>query len=400
MANPVCSAVQHGLCITAYGAINPCCSSLDFKHITEIDSIVDYIRNDSELEEARQIELTDKWLNECRYCKTKSEKGLISRKDKFLDWYKFADKEWSVENKNVIVHMDISFGNTCSQQCIMCNSNFSSKWLNYDKELVETITEEDDRKFARNFDLLKLKNWSLSYKHLDQIASLVTEDTKRIEIKGGEPLYDKRFEYFVNAVVERNPDVSLSTNTNGIHFTDKNIQMLNRIGKLNIDVSYDGIGKIYEWIRSSTWETAQKNFRNYLKNGKHTPTLNYTTMIYNVDHFEEYYHWAADMSEEYDKEIPIHFTQVVNSPRHIGPTFAEKSRIKNGIQQLERIYEDPRQAGASTSGIYKPRIHKMIEYLTKCYDEEISNRDIERSLAVQDWMSTVRGWDIRDHFNM
>ena len=45
MAKPICSAVQHGLAITAYGAVNPCCASGDFKHITEIDNIVDYVRN-------------------------------------------------------------------------------------------------------------------------------------------------------------------------------------------------------------------------------------------------------------------------------------------------------------------------------------------------------------------
>lgn len=400
MAFPSCPAVQHGLCITAYGAVNPCCSSLDFTHITEIDNIVDYVRNDTNLAEARQVEYTEQWLEECKHCKTKTEKGLVSRKDKMINWFKFANREWSLANQDTILHMDISFGNTCSQQCIMCNSNFSSKWMTYDKDLAKEVTEKDDRKFARNFDLLTLKNWSLSYDHLDQIASLVTDATQKIEIKGGEPLYDKRFEYFVNKVLERNPRVYLSTNTNGIHFTDKMNRMLNTIDKLNIDISYDGVGKIYEWIRSADWNHAQSNFHNYLKTVKHKPTLNYTTMMYNVDHFEEYYHWVADMAEQYDRILPIHFTQVVNTPRHIGPEFAEKLRIKNGIQQLERIYEDPRQAGASSSDIYKPRIKTMIDYLTKCYDKDISKRDSERSIAVQDWLSTVRGWDIRDHFNM
>ena len=55
-----------------------------------------------------------------------------------------------------------------------------------DVDLYKTHTEEDDRKFARNFDLLKMKNWSLTYKQLDQIASLVSEETRTVEIKGGE----------------------------------------------------------------------------------------------------------------------------------------------------------------------------------------------------------------------
>ena len=216
MAKPICSAVQHGLAITAYGAVNPCCASGDFKHITEIDNIVDYVRNNKELQDKRAIEYTDEWLPECTGCDSKSQKGLISRKDKMLNWFPFADEQWSLGNKDTYIHMDISFGNTCSQQCIMCNSNFSSKWLKYDLELNES--NESSKKFARNFNIMALKNWSLSHEQLDQIASLVSYETRMIEIKGGEPLYDKRFNYFVQAVLQRNPNVKISTNTNGIHF--------------------------------------------------------------------------------------------------------------------------------------------------------------------------------------
>jgi organic radical activating enzyme len=400
MAKSFCSAVQHGLCITAYGAVNPCCASLDFKHITEIDNIVDYVKHDVQLKEAQAIEHTDSWLEECLGCKDKSAKGLMSRKDKMIKWFPHANKEWSLKNPDAIVHMDISFGNTCSQQCVMCSSNFSSKWLAADLDLYNTHTEKDDRKFARNFDILKLKNWSLTYDQLDQIASLVSEETRTVEIKGGEPLYDKRFEYFVNAVLEKNPNVRLSTNTNGIHFNKKNNAMLNKIKKLNIDVSYDGTGKVYEWIRSVPWEQAEQNFNQYLKEVKHRPCLNYTTMMYNVDHFETYYNWAADVAEKHGRLIPIHFTQVVNTPRHIGPGFASKDRIKSGIEQLERIIDDPRQAGASGSGVYRNRIEILIKYLTKCYDQTQTTRDLERSVAVQDWFANVRGWDIREHTNL
>ena len=55
-----------------------------------------------------------------------------------LNWFPFADEQWSLKNKDTYIHMDISFGNTCSQQCIMCNSNFSSKWLKHDLELNES----------------------------------------------------------------------------------------------------------------------------------------------------------------------------------------------------------------------------------------------------------------------
>lgn len=391
MANPICSAIHHGLCITAYGAVNPCCAtSFDFTHINDIENIVDYFYKDNKLESARQTELTDTWLEECKGCKWKSEQGLVSRKDKMLNWFPHADINFTKQNKYAIIHMDISFGNSCNQKCIMCNSNFSSQWLKDDLLMME------EAPYIRQQQNMQLKNWSLSYDHLDQIASLVSEHTKKIEIKGGEPLYDKRFEYFVNKVLEINPNVAFSTNTNGTHFNQKNIDMLNRINKINIDVSFDGIGKTFEWIRNTSWQEAEENYERCLQHVKHTPNLNYTTMIYNVDHFEEFYNWAADMSDKYQRPVACHFTQVVNTPKHLSPMYASKDRLMSGIKQIDRIIEDPRNI-CSQSGIYKPRLQLLKEYLLDCLDKKPAYEDFEKTHA---YMTKVRGWDIKDYVDM
>jgi molybdenum cofactor biosynthesis enzyme MoaA len=391
MDKAVCSAVHHGLCITAYGAVNPCCAtSFDFKHITEIDNIVDYFYTNKDLEFARQTELTDTWLEECNGCKWKAEQGLVSRKDKMLNWFPHADINFTNENKYAIIHMDISFGNSCNQKCIMCNSNFSSQWLKDD------ILMMDEAPYIRQQQNLQLKNWSLSYDHLDQIASLVSEHTKKIEIKGGEPLYDKRFEYFVNKVLEINPNIAFSTNTNGTHFNQKNIDMLNRIKKINIDISFDGIGKTFEWIRNTNWKDAEENYERCLQYVNHTPNLNYTTMIYNLDHFEEFYNWAADMSEKYNKPIACHFTQVVNTPKYISPSYASKKRLESGIQQIERIVEDPRGV-CSQSSIFKPRLELLKTYLIQCLDKKVDINDFEKTHL---YMTKVRGWDIKEYVDM
>lgn len=391
MANPVCSAVHHGLCITAYGAINPCCATTkDFIHINEVDNIVDYFYNNKNLESARQTELTDQWLKECQGCKWKANEGLVSRKDKMLKWFAPIDVEFTKENKYAIVHMDISFGNSCNQKCIMCNSNFSSQWLKDDLAMQEEAPQ------LRNWKQMQLQNWSLSYEHLDQIASLVTEHTQKIELKGGEPLYDKRFEYFVNKVIEINPNISWSTNTNGTHFTEKNIDMLNRIKKINVDVSFDGIGKTFEWIRNTPWKQAEENFDRAMKNVKHHMNLNYTTMCYNVDHFEEFYNWAADMSDKHERLIPIHFTQVVTTPKHMSPAYASKDRILDGIRQIDKIIQDPRQI-CRHSSIFVDRLETLRKYLLDCLDKDIDAQDFTK---MHTHMSKIRGWDIGNYVNL
>ena len=391
MDKAVCSAVHHGLCITAYGAVNPCCATTqDFAHINDIDNIVDYFYNDKNLESARQAELSGEWLKECEGCKLKAQRGLVSRKEKMLSWFSPVNVEFTKANKYAIVHMDISFGNTCNQKCIMCNSNFSSQWLKDD------LAMQEEAPYMRNWNQMQLKNWSLSYEHLDQIASLVSEHTQKIEIKGGEPLYDKRFEYFVNKVSEKNPDVKWSTNTNGTHFTEKNIDMLNRIKNINIDVSFDGVGKTYEWIRNTSWSEAEENFHRAMSDVKHRINLNYTTMSYNVDHFEEFYNWAADTCDKFGREVALHFTQVVTTPKLMAPVYAGEDRIRKGIEQIDKIIDDPRKI-CTYSTIFRPRLETLRKYLLGCIDKEANLDDFNK---MHNHMIKVRGWDIKEHVIM
>lgn len=394
MAKPMCNAVHHGLCITSYGAINPCCTSADFVHIDEVDDIRDYFYNGKKLQEAREVEFSENWLSECVSCKNRSDKGLVSRKDKMTSWYPFADESFTKNNPFEIIHMDISFGNTCNQQCIMCNSRFSSKWL---KDDLSMIVEAPYIRRWKDDNIIR--NWSLSYKHLDQIIDLVSENTQKIEIKGGEPLYDKRFLYFVEKVIEKNPNVRFSTNTNGTYFNQKNIDMLNKIKNINIDVSIDGTGKVYEWIRNWKWDDAVENFHHCMKELKHDPNLNYTTMVYNVDHIETFYNWAASVSHQYGKGIICNFTQVVTTPKFLSVEYASKDRLKNGLTQIEKIIQDPEKI-CSHSPIFKPRLEILYNFIKTCYDKEVNSDFFQDFINTHEYMVKIRGWDLRDYVNM
>jgi molybdenum cofactor biosynthesis enzyme MoaA len=390
----VCPAIEHALCVTAYGAVNPCCAtSTDFTHLNDIENVTDYFKTDPVFQSKIDTEKnTTQWLPECRGCLVKETNGLISRKDKMLKWFPYINKEWSEANPKQIVHMDISFGNTCNQKCIMCNSNFSSQWLKDD------IAMKEEAPWIRNWENLMLKNWSISYDQLDQIAELVSVVTEKIEIKGGEPLYDKRFWYFTDKVLEKNKNIHWSTNTNGTQFSLKNIEKLNNFRKFNIDVSLDGTGKVFEWIRNWDWKDAEQNFKNALQHLTHTPNLNYTTMMYNVDHFETYYYWAADLANKYGRNIPIHFTQIVTTPKLMSPEFASKDRIKSGIDQIDKIIEDPE--GFATSRIYQERLNLVKEHLIKCYDKTIPEEKNKKVIKTHEHMVKIRGWDIRDYVDL
>lgn len=395
MSKSPCSAIHHGFCVTAYGGLNPCCATVgDFSKLKTDDDASDYWNNNGYLNYAREAEYTDEWIPECTNCLRKNERGIISRKDKFDQWYSDINEEFTKKNPKSIVHFDISFGTTCSQQCIMCNSRFSSKWLADDIALKE---EGNDVRMWKQFDLA---NWSITHEQLDQIASLVDEHTRKIEIKGGEPLYDKRFEYFVNKVLEKNPDVEFSTNTNGMHFNDKTIEMLNNIKRLNIDVSIDGTGKLYEWVRSSDWDELEKNWNNVLGKLKHTPNLNYTTMCYNVDHIEKMYQWAANTAHKFGREhLTCNFTQIVTTPKYMAPEYASKERLHNALEQIDRVIQDPEKI-CTKSKIFRPRLELLKNYIKKHADTDYNKEHYDNFKRTHETMTKIRKWDIHDFINM
>ena len=385
MGKEICSAIHHGFCITAYGAVNPCCASMgDITKLSKIKNLEDFWYNDKELENIRQYEMSsDQWLDICKGCKYKSEQGLRTRKDKFIQWYNI-DKSWTKDNKYDIIHMDISFGNSCNQQCIMCNSNFSSQWLTDDLYNTKNLP------IVREQNKLHLKNWSITYEQLDQIVKLICKNTKKIEIKGGEPLYDKRFEYFVFKALEVNENIMFNVNTNGTHFTIKNIEMLNKIKNINIDISFDGINKVYEWIRGTKWKTSEENFERYLQHCKHSCNLNFTTSVYNIDHIEEFYNWAVNISTTSNKKVPINFSQVVTNPFPLSLNYAKKHRIVSGIKQIDSIITDRNKLEAMS-------LNTLRRYLKKAVESNVNYKDFD---VVHSYMSSVRGWDIKDYVDL
>lgn len=387
MPKPMCVAVHHGLCITAFGTVNPCCSSQPFTKIDEIKNITEHwFSKNTDLQKARDAEWRGDYISECEFCYIKEKKGIMSRKEKMRRWWPEINEEYTKNNPHDIVHMDISFGNSCNQKCIMCSSRFSSKWLEDDKMLVKEAS------FIRNeLDAVE-KNWSLSYEKIDEILALITKETKKVEFKGGEPMYDKRFYYFVENAIKINPDILFHVCTNGSFFNKKSIDFINNIPKIHIDISIDGIGDMYNWIRGFDYNTIFENIICFLENCKVDPSINYTTMRYNIDRFEQMYNWIADLSEKYNKKINWYLSQVVTNPKYMSPEYAEKEQIIKAIDQLKYIRNNPRNLKLPIG--YNEQVERMITFFeTKCIPNSLTNKDEILIQKTDEYMKNIRGYD-------
>ena len=97
-----------------------------------------------------------------------------------------------------IKRLDISFGNTCNLDCVMCRPDFSSKW----NKVVETMPDD----IKRGTEKKLVKNTTMTYDQIDTILDKVGKKLESIVIKGGEPLYDKKAQYFLNKLSDINPN--------------------------------------------------------------------------------------------------------------------------------------------------------------------------------------------------
>jgi organic radical activating enzyme len=176
----------------------------------------------------------------------------------------------------------------------------STPWLKEDAE----IYSPDDVK-----GYMKKKEYVIASDSFDESNDNVWEDVKQIlphveklDFAGGEPFYIKAHWKIVDFLVENgySKKQHIHYNTNGSIFPEHKIDTLNQFNIVDIQISSDGIGKQFEYLRhGSPFELCEQNIDKFLEAQKNSNTTWYigaclSLSAYNVfDFFETYEHYAA-----------------------------------------------------------------------------------------------------------
>ena len=307
--NKTCMYPKKAVCITATGDIGPCCaiekSFLNpFASISQIgtDPIykeLEYFNKKGNILEAKA----------CISCKLVEEKNANSLRQRFT----IHD-----DNKFKYDKLDISFGNTCNLDCVMCNPYFSSTWYQTYKN-NNAIKQFLDNHNSKNIIEPKL----LDYDQIDEILK-ITPHTRNIIIKGGEPLYDKRCFYFLEKLSILNPNVGLHIVTN---LTVLNIELIKKFKNINLLISVDGIGKIYEWIRGSSYATVENNI-NILQENNMNFKIQPTMSVYNIEHMEYLYKYFLA------KNIAVQPYPIIVTDNYMRPDLIGKKRFRKAVKNF------------------------------------------------------------------
>lgn len=228
----------------------------------------------------------------CAKCWTVEAQGQKSRRqleNEFLDYKLNRDlnnlKQDCVESKHETLLYQLTTSNLCNQACVSCDSNSSSKWAEIEKKMEQIPRPRKE---------INLENNNFNY-----------STAKRISLLGGEPFFDpKTFEILQKLIENNNTNCFISLITNGsVTLTQIQLDLLAKFTDLNICVSIDGTGPVFEYMRwPASWNAVCHNIKLFYKITNNV-SVSYTISSLNILYYQETIDWFRQQGLRYNHNI-------------------------------------------------------------------------------------------------
>lgn len=289
----------------------PCCMYSSNKTYNDISEYL----NSAELAELREHFLTQSILpSGCQACDRQEQQKQTSWRQHFN--CKFQDQKQ-------ITQVELFPGNVCNLKCFMCSENYST---------------------ALGAERTKL-NFIDSYQEIDNVDACI--DTIRnlpnlteISFIGGEFFLTKKNLEILDLIIEKQLGVRVVTN--GTILLPEHMSRLKQIPKLRLQISIDGIGDSYEFMRyPAKWNVVEKNIHHIKNDLKHAQiNFNFVVQLLNIQHMIPTIDYANKL------RIPIRLTNLVSPAWMTWEVLNDQEKIQlvNGLDnQLNQYRLSTRQ---------------------------------------------------------
>jgi MoaA/NifB/PqqE/SkfB family radical SAM enzyme len=149
--------------------------------------------------------------------------------------------------------LTIKNGNLCNARCRVCHPGDSSRWIGDAKKIYEMTGQQ-------YYDIGRQEiNWNDS--QLEEI-SVLSKTLQRLELFGGEPVYNKQVHKLLERIVQTGDSkhISLYINTNGSVDIVEKMPYVKEFREVEIGVSIDGVGEHFDYIRNGLeYQTVKRN---------------------------------------------------------------------------------------------------------------------------------------------
>jgi len=359
--------------INANGKLKPCCRFApeeivdDFGQMMNIKthSIADY-KKTKFLRRTKQQLLDGVWPKGCDRCKYEEDRGIDSKRQLDFTRWQEAYKGYDMESGKFITS-NIALGTVCNLKCIMCRPQVSSAW----RKEWNTIynTEYKDFKVTKHNFVEEFTESAPKLIHLD--------------VTGGEPFLNELeqlkgiMQFHIDTDNAKDMCVHLTTNTT-IYPDDSIWKLLSHFKEVDMQLSIDGIGKRFEYIRfNAKWDESLPIIKQFIEAEKKYNnvrlSVSCTISAYNIYYLDEFTTWCEDIG------LPKPYFGPVFDPFHLMPgVWRADIKAKIAEHLNESSNEIVRQWAASI--IANPedeeRFDEFVEF-TRTHDEYRKNNFVE-----------------------
>lgn len=251
--------------------------------VTKINEIKDW-KSDPNYNKLREKMLAGEMMPEyCSDCYNREKEGQEStRQYETLEWAERMSAK-TIEDFTSIrspMYYEIRPSNKCNIMCRTCDDGHSH------------LIEKEWKKYKE----IPLQPWRFKNTAWDHIDF---SNIEKIYVGGGEPtIITEFYDFLRRCIAEGKTDFELAIGTNGMKFSDTLLKLLDNFSKVVFSFSYDGYGKVNDYIRwLSDFDTIVKNGRMLQERG-HKIGLQTVFSMYSITRMHEIF-------EFYDQEYPM-----------------------------------------------------------------------------------------------
>jgi sulfatase maturation enzyme AslB (radical SAM superfamily) len=334
--NLKCVNADHGFCTKPIGHVMPCCISNDRilndsgkVAILNRDNAKD-IWNSQYLKDLRNDLQNGIQHPNCKQCWSEEAVGYKSKRLRDNERWVDLINEPTGELPKLL---DLSLGNTCNLACRTCGTFASSRWYKEIQRAPGMLSTVKDENRQLNDQIQECyADDSSIWEFLDNALPQVLH----IDLYGGEPLLVKRHWTMLKSIpLDQAKNISLHFNTNGTQWDDGYAKVLCRFKEVRADISIDGVGDAFEYMRwPAKWDQVNANIQNFknlsLDNSHIMVSICITLSILNI--------WSWPETIAYTRELGIHcYLNLLHSPKPMNLKTLSPKASAMVLERLESI---------------------------------------------------------------
>jgi len=254
------------------GVYKPCCNTHVGYNITTKETSLKGAFFSDEAKKLRQQLNAGERPEICNACWIKEDAGIESYRESFNELF-----EPLLSKDPALKFIDVEFDNVCNLQCRMCSPHNSDQiWKTVDllkEKKLNVPSWVGNHERHQQYDQSKKK----------QDIKDVLETIKIFKVTGGEPFLSKDFLEIVDFAIKKDfaENINLKITTNGTKFSKTILDKLKFFKWVDMNISIDGFGNVYDYIRYPfSWAQLEKRM-NELKSYDFNIEFSCVVLAYN-----------------------------------------------------------------------------------------------------------------------